>query len=89
MIYLSSRVIENLLKESSTQVQEGNFKLLDVLHHLSAGFKSISTDMMYKGLDEMRSSCGGAGYHVASGMVSIFVDQAPFSTFEGVNTLMT
>lgn len=45
--------------------------------------------MMYRGTDELRSSCGGAGFHVASGLVTGFTDHAPLATFEGVNTLMS
>ena len=89
IIYLSGRVIDELINESNTKVEQGDFKLLDILHHFTSGMKSISTDMMYRGTDELRSSCGGAGFHVASGLVTGFTDHAPLATFEGVNTLMT
>ena len=82
-------MIDELINESNAKVEEGDFKLLDILHHFTSGMKSISTEMMYKGTDELRSSCGGAGFHVASGLVTGFTDHAPLSTFEGVNTLMS
>ena len=89
VIYLTGRIIEQLINDSNVKVEEGDFKLLDILHHFTSGMKSISTEMMYKGTDELRSSCGGAGFHVASGLVTGFTDHAPLATFEGVNTLMS
>lgn len=78
-----------MINESNAKVEEGDFKLLDILHHFTSGLKSITTEMSYRGTDELRSSCGGAGYHIASGLVNNFTDNAPLSTFEGVNTLMS
>ena len=69
-------------------MEEGKFKLLDICHHFTAGMKAIATDMQYKGTDECRTACGGAGYHIASGLVTTFADHATMITFEGVNVLM-
>ena len=33
VIYLTGRTLENLYNESAAQVEKGNFKLLDILHH--------------------------------------------------------
>ena len=89
VIYLTGRTLENLYNESAAQVEKGNFKLLDILHHFSAGMKSITTDMSYKGCDELRSACGGAGYHMSSGVAGAFTEHSVLATFEGVNVLMT
>lgn len=62
--------------------------MLDIIHHFTSGLKALCTDMSYKGTDECRSSCGGQGFHVASGMVAGFTDHATLPTFEGVNVLM-
>jgi acyl-CoA oxidase len=51
--------------------------------------KSITTDMSYKGCDELRSACGGAGYHMSSGVAGAFTEHSVLATFEGVNVLMT
>ena len=62
---------DDLLKIAYKQVQEqGSFKLLDILHHFTSGFKALCTDASYKGLDEMRQACGGAGFLVSSGICS-------------------
>ena len=50
--------------------------------------KVITTYMTYNGLDEMRQSCGGAGFLVASGICSQWQEIAPFPTFEGVSVVM-
>lgn len=88
MIGITGRAVEQMITESNKKVEEGDFKLLDILHHLTSGLKSISSEMAYRGTDELRQSCGGAGFHIASGVVSGFTDHAPLITFEGVNTLM-
>jgi acyl-CoA oxidase len=87
-IQMSGHIVENLLGEAHTQIEEGNFKLLDICHHFTSGMKAIATEMQYKGTDECRQSCGGVGYHIASGLVTNFTDHAVMPTFEGVNVLM-
>jgi hypothetical protein len=89
VIFFTGRSLENLLNESATLVEQGSFKLLDILHHLSSGIKSISTDMAYRGCDELRAACGGAGYHIASGVATAFAEHSALATYEGVNVLMT
>jgi len=89
VIYLTAKTLEKLSDESVGLVEKGSFKLLDILHHFSSGLKSICTDMSYKGCDELRSSCGGAGYHSSSGLSHAFAEHSSLSTYEGVNVLMT
>ena len=36
------------------QVEEDNFKPLELLHHLTSGAKALGTEMMYNGVDELR-----------------------------------
>jgi alkylation response protein AidB-like acyl-CoA dehydrogenase len=50
--------------------------------------KAIATEMQYKGTDECRQACGGVGYHIASGVVTIFTDYSVMPTYEGINVLM-
>ena len=40
--------------ESQREVANGSFKLLDILHHFSAGTKALFTDLCYIGIDELR-----------------------------------
>ena len=44
---------------------------------------------MYKGVDELRQACGGAGWLMSSGIADIWAEQGPFPTFEGVNVVLT
>jgi acyl-CoA oxidase len=89
VIYLTGRTLEAMCFESAAEVEKGSFKLLEILHHFSSGMKSISTDMSYRGCDELRSACGGAGYHMSSGVAGAFGEHSVLSTYEGVNVLMT
>jgi len=61
---------------------------MDLLHHVTAGFKALQTAYSYQGLDELRQACGGAGYTTASRMVDLWADVASTVTLEGVNVIM-
>ena len=76
------------MAESNRLIMEDNFKLLDVLHHFTSGFKALAAENAYYGVDEMRQSCGGAGFLQSSGICSIWEYVAPYSTYEGVNVVM-
>ncbi len=68
IIRVSSNQIEKLFRESSKLVEKGKFTLLEVLHHLTSGFKAVACEMSYRGNDEMRQSCGGHGFLAAGGL---------------------
>jgi len=46
--------IADLEAKSQREVENGSFKLLDILHHFSSGMKALATDMCYVGIDELR-----------------------------------
>lgn len=75
-------------KQSDENIKQGNFKMLPVLHHVSAGIKALGSEMMYQGMDELRQACGGAGFSLASGISQLWLSASPTPTFEGVNVLM-
>ena len=62
--------------------------MLDILHHLSSGYKAYATNLAYKAMDDLRQACGGAGYHLSSGIASIQLNNLGLTTYEGVNTVM-
>ena len=80
--------VKAMYYESLERVKNDDFKLLDILHHLSSGIKAFSTEKCYSGCDEMRQACGGAGFLLSSGVADWWGDLAPYPTFEGVNTVM-
>lgn len=83
------KTLEELIYKSNGLIKEkGSYEMLEVLHHLSSGFKSYVTDYCYVAMDEMRQACGGAGFHMASGVASNWANNAPLVTYEGVNTVM-
>ena len=77
-----------LSAELTQNVKKGDFKMLDLCHHLSSGFKSFFTQIAFEGLETIRQSCGGAGFSAHSGLPLIVTDYAPNVTFEGDNTVM-
>jgi len=70
------------------QVESGDFSLLELLHHYTSGFKAFFTDMAFKGLDNLRQACGGAGFSAYSGLPNLVFEYSPQPTFEGENTVM-
>ena len=88
VIHLTTYDLINLEVQSTKEVQNGNFHLLDILHHLSAGLKALCSELGYVGLDELRQACGGAGWLSSSGIADKWAEHGPFPTFEGVNVIM-
>ena len=80
---------ENILQQAYKDITENDsYKLFDVLHHYTSGMKVIAGEWTYNGIDELRQSCGGAGFLDTSSIAAIWYDIAPFPTFEGVNVIM-
>ena len=65
-----------------------DFKLLDVVHHLTSGMKSVFTQECWDSLILIRQSLGGAGYSAWSGIPHLIENYSPSTTFEGDNTVM-
>jgi|LauGreDrversion4_2_1035121.scaffolds.fasta_scaffold143791_3 acyl-CoA oxidase len=70
------------------ELTKGKFKTLDILHHYTSGLKSIYSQSCYDGLDQIRQSCGGAGYSAHSLLPQLYADYSPVPTYEGDNTVM-
>jgi hypothetical protein len=69
-------------------VEHGNFEKLDVMHHLTSGFKSLYTQRSIDGLYVIRSSLGGAGMTEWSGIPALIAFIGPSITYEGDNSVM-
>lgn len=69
-------------------VENKKFDLLDELHHLTSGMKSVLTQQTNDGLFVIRQSIGGAGYSAWSSLPAIIESFSPVVTFEGDNTVM-
>ena len=88
MMIITGKFLQAYKKEADKEVEQDNFKKLDILHHFTSGFKSLYTQSAYEGIDLCRQACGGAGYSVFSGLPQEVVDYAPMAIFEGDNTVM-
>lgn len=90
MLALSASHVTDMLEDfdKTVDAEDPDYKLLDVVHHLSAGLKALGTNYAYYGIDELRQACGGAGLTLASGIGDLWGDVAPYVTLEGVNTVM-
>jgi acyl-CoA oxidase len=69
-------------------LKENKFDRLEILHHLTAGYKAVFSRVTYEGIDTCRQACGGAGFSAHSGLPTLQADYAPNTTYEGDNTVM-
>ena len=88
MLQLVVADIAEVEVQSQIEVENGSYKMLDILHHFSAGMKALSSETCYNGTDELRQACGGSGFLLSSGIAHIWGEQGAFPTFEGVNVVM-
>ncbi|TNV82173.1 hypothetical protein FGO68_gene6753 [Halteria grandinella] len=80
-----------LIQEYETleeELMQKKFDRLDIMHHLSAGYKAAFSKIAYEGIDTCRQACGGVGFSAHSGLPSLQADYAPNTTYEGDNTVM-
>jgi hypothetical protein len=72
----------------TNDIKKGDYKNLDLLHHLTSGGKSVMTQDTHDSMILIRQSLGGAGYSAWSGIPYLMDDYSPEITFEGDNTVM-
>ena len=70
MSFAGSSYIVDMHKQFMKDIKVEDLGKLDILHHLSAGFKAVYTKACYEGMDACRQSCGGAGFNAYSGIPS-------------------
>ena len=88
MFMFAGMNIKSLFERATADMEKSDFSQLDLLHHVSSGFKAYCTDYAYASMDQLRQACGGAGFLMASGLPFNFVNNAPLVTYEGVNVIM-
>lgn len=71
-----------------SEAKEGQFKRMDVMHHLLAGYKAVFSERNLLAIEVARKACGGAGYSSHSGIPILFFNSSPIPTYEGDNTVM-
>jgi hypothetical protein len=61
-----------MFKQMMDAIKVKNFKLMDSMHHILAGFKAIYTDETVKMIEQSRMACGGAGFGSFTGFTDAF-----------------
>ncbi|CDW75768.1 acyl-coenzyme a oxidase [Stylonychia lemnae] len=84
----SGHYLIKLYEKVMDGVKNNDFSQLELLHHLSSGYKAVYTKITYDAIDDVRQSCGGAGFLQWSALPQYQQDYAPNPTFEGDNTVM-
>mmetsp|Transcript_37598 Transcript_37598/g.27721 ORF Transcript_37598/g.27721 Transcript_37598/m.27721 type:complete len:163 (+) Transcript_37598:819-1307(+) len=63
-----SRGLINLHTQLMEDINKDDFSKLELVHHLSSGYKAMFTKEAYENLEKLRQSCGGAGFSCFSGL---------------------
>jgi acyl-CoA oxidase len=85
---ISSKQIFDMYDELCLDIEKGDFKKMDLVHHLSSGGKSVFTQDCLDSLILIRQSLGGAGYSAWSGIPYLISLYSPEVTYEGDNSVM-
>jgi len=80
--------LKNLYKKLEQGIEEGDFALLDLMHHYTSGMKAVYTQETLDSMLIIRQSLGGAGYSAWSGIPRQIEEYSPLVTLEGDNTVM-
>jgi len=83
-----ARELMMLHKILMTDIEKDDFSKLELVHHLSSGYKALFTTMAYESMEKLRQACGGSGFSAFSGLPEYILDYSPSTTFEGDNTIM-
>ena len=87
-LHCTGRWMLSMYDALSRAMAEGDLSLLAEVHATSSGLKSLTTDIASAGIEDIRRACGGHGYLVASGLVSLYGDYVQGVTVEGDNYLL-
>lgn len=85
---MASDYVRKNFQDMKDGFTRNDFQLLDVMHHLTSGFKALFTQNTNDGLYQIRQAIGGAGFTEWSGIPVIINRFSPCVTFEGDNTVM-
>ena len=88
MFFFNWAKVRVLYNQLIKDIQLNKFSLLEEIHHLSSGMKSLYTSTCIAGLMTIRESCGGAGFTAWSSLPFLVDDFAANVTLEGDNTVM-
>ena len=67
---------------------QGDFTTLPELHARSSGLKAVLTAVASDGIEAARRACGGHGYSVLSGLLTMYASYVQNCTWEGDNNVM-
>lgn len=88
-LHCTGRYMLSLYDDLSRKMQSNDLSALPEVHATSSGLKSLTTTIASNGIEEVRRSCGGHGYLVASGLPNLYGDYVQGVTVEGDNYLLT
>lgn len=81
--------LNDMYKRAEEKLRNNDDSDLAYLHCVMCLYKSYVTFGVLEGVEECRRSCGGHGFHMLSGLPSLYLDCLPAITFDGDNSILT
>ena len=81
--------IKDMYKRAEDKLKNNDDSDLAFLHCIVSLYKSYVTFGTLDGIEECRRSCGGHGFHMLSGLPSLYLEYLPAITFDGDNSILT
>jgi len=88
VLAMTVHIIRDKFNEGKELILKNDYSAMELLHHLTSGVKALSAKYAVEGIDALRQGCGGAGFQLSSGICALWLDTAPYNTFEGVEVVM-
>lgn len=81
--------IKDMYKRAEEKLKNNDDSDLAFLHCIISLYKSYVTFGTLDGIEECRRSCGGHGFHMLSGLPSLYLEYLPAITYDGDNSILT
>lgn len=84
----SMKAVADMNIQMQEQVKKGDLSMIQEIHGIISGLKSMFTWWAQEGIETTRQCCGGAGYSNHSNLPIMLQDQTACVTLEGDNVVM-
>ncbi|PVU92755.1 hypothetical protein BB559_003616 [Furculomyces boomerangus] len=75
-------------EKCSSEIENGNFEMLDEMHATSCSLKRYASNIGVFGIDTCRHVCGGHGFSQFSGLNELYSTNYPSMIYEGDNYVL-
>jgi len=88
VMHFAGLQVMRMYHDNLKRISQGDMSQMAELHAVTAGLKSLTTEISIEGIEIARKSLGGHGFSKFSGVIDVLVDWIPSQTYEGENTVL-